>query len=113
MKSVKFIMYLLITLVVAFYVWNPTFDNVHQYIPDDVPKHLVPANLDSIDLTFGVCVYIIYEIGEAFNLSYNAANIWIFVVIMPSLIVILSLYSISLRRKLRRLRLVSGPVVSN
>ena len=90
-----------------------TFDNVHQYIPDDIPKHLVPTNLDSIDLTFGVCVYIIYEIGEAFNLSYNAANIWIFVVIMPSLIVVLFLYSMSLRRKLRRLRLLSSPVISN
>lgn len=103
MKTVKFISYLLISLVVAFYIWNPTFNNVHQHIPDDIPKHLVPANLDSIDLTFGVCVYIIYEIGEAFDLSYNAANIWIFVVIMPSIIVILFFYCLSLRRRIKNL----------
>jgi hypothetical protein len=101
MKILKVLMYLIIALIVAFYLWNPKFDNVHKYLPEDIPKHLVPNQLDAIDLSFGVCVYIIYEIGAFFGLSYNAANIWIFVVIMPSVIIILILYCISLRKKIK------------
>lgn len=104
MKVLKFLSYLLIVLVVSFYVWNPTIDNVHQYIPDQVPAHLVPNTLDAIDVTFGLCVYIIYETGELFGLSYNATNIWLFVVLMPSLIVIQFFYILTLRRRNRKLK---------
>ena len=105
MKVLKFISYLLITLVVSFYIWNPTIENVHQYIPEEVPTHLIPDTLDAIDVTFGLCVYIIYETGEIFGLSYNATNIWLFVVIMPSIIVILFFYCLTLHMKLRKLNL--------
>ena len=107
MTSLKILMYLLISLVISFYIWNPIIEDAHQYIPEDIPAHIVPEHIDSIDLTFGVCVYIILEIGELCGLSYNATNIWIFVIIMPSLLVILFIYCISLRKKIRKLRLLS------
>jgi hypothetical protein len=103
MKVLKFISYLVIALVVSFYVWNPVIEDVHKYVPSDVPTHLIPETLTAIDVTFGVCVYIIYEVGKMFDLSYNATNIWLFVVIMPSMIVILFLNNIILRRKIRKL----------
>ncbi|MFT6125724.1 MAG: hypothetical protein ACJAVA_000165 [Flavobacteriaceae bacterium] len=92
-------------LVISFYIWNPIIKNTHQYLPDDVPKHLVPEILNAIDMTFGVCVYLIYETGELLGLSYNETNIWIFVIIMPFLILLLSIYCISLKIKIRKLTL--------
>ena len=41
-----------------------------------------------IDLTFNVCVYILQVIGNVTGMGYNLANLVIFVVIQPSLILI-------------------------
>lgn len=103
MKYLKIFTFLLIMLVITFYIWNPEITNSRQYIPNDVPKHLVPDTLNAMDMTFGVCVYIIFKLGNVLNLSYNETNIWLFVIIMPFLILLLSIYCVSLKIKLKKL----------
>ena len=41
-----------------------------------------------IDLTFNVCVYILQVIGNFTGMGYNLANLVIFVVIQPTLILL-------------------------
>ena len=41
-----------------------------------------------IDLTFNVCVYILQVIGNVTGMGYNLANLVIFVVIQPALILL-------------------------
>tara|TARA_R100001126_G_scaffold55795_1_gene31508 strand:+ start:346 stop:522 length:177 start_codon:yes stop_codon:yes gene_type:complete len=41
-----------------------------------------------IDLTFNICVYILQVIGNVTGMGYNLANLVIFVVIQPTLILL-------------------------
>ena len=104
MKVLRVLLYVIIVVVTVFFLWNPMFYDVHPSLPDSVPKHLVPNNLSAIDLTFGVCVYILIEIGRLTGVSYNEANIWIFVVAFPFLLLLLSLYIVILKLKIKELK---------
>jgi hypothetical protein len=44
---------------------------------------------NSIDTIFKLCVFILVDIADFFGISYEAANIIIFVIIQPSLIIVL------------------------
>ena len=41
-----------------------------------------------VDTIFRVCVYILVDLSEIIGISYEAINIWIFVIIQPLLILI-------------------------
>ena len=41
-----------------------------------------------VDTIFRVCVYILVDLSEIMGISYEAINIWIFVIIQPLLILI-------------------------
>ena len=41
-----------------------------------------------IDAIFEICVYFLVDISEIVGISYEAINIWIFVIIQPLLIII-------------------------
>ena len=41
-----------------------------------------------VDAIFRVCVYILADLSEIIGISYEAINIWIFVIIQPLLILI-------------------------
>jgi hypothetical protein len=46
------------------------------------------SGIDWIDAIFRICVYILVDISEIIGISYEAINIWIFVIIQPALIII-------------------------
>jgi len=52
---------------------------------------------------FDLCVEILIYISEIFNISYQEANIWIFVIIEPIIFFIMLLYIIHLRKKITKL----------
>ena len=41
-----------------------------------------------VDAIFRICVYILVDLSEIIGISYEAINIWIFVIIQPLLILI-------------------------
>ena len=41
-----------------------------------------------VDTIFKICVYILVDLADLIGISYEAINIWIFIVIQPLLIVI-------------------------
>lgn len=51
---------------------------------------------------FDYCVSILKEIAQFFNITYEEANIWIFVIAEPLVFLIMLAYIIYLRRKLRQ-----------
>ena len=46
------------------------------------------SGVDWIDTLFRICVYILVDLAELIGISYEAINIWIFVIIQPLLIII-------------------------
>lgn len=46
------------------------------------------SGVDWVDAIFRVCVYILVDLSEIIGISYEAINIWIFVIIQPLLILI-------------------------
>ncbi len=41
-----------------------------------------------IDTIFSICVYILVDMADFIGISYEALNIWVFVIIQPLLIII-------------------------
>ena len=46
------------------------------------------SGIDWIDAIFRVCVYVLVDISEMIGISYEAINIWIFIIIQPALILL-------------------------
>jgi hypothetical protein len=60
----------------------------------------------SYEVVFRECVDILSLIAAVFNISYEAANIWIFCIIWSFLFLVLIIWNIYLRRRLRSLRMI-------
>ena len=46
------------------------------------------SGVDWVDAIFKICVYILLDLAEIIGISYEAINIWIFVIIQPLLIIL-------------------------
>ena len=51
-------------------------------------NHLSDNDVNLINVAFKICVYILDDFSSILGISYEALNLWIFVVIQPFLIVI-------------------------
>lgn len=56
-----------------------------------------------VDVLFKMCVVALVDLAQLLGISYEAINIWIFVIIWPALTVFGALWIIVLKLKLRRL----------
>ena len=61
-----------------------------------------------IDYIFQVCVVILQDIAQALGTSYEAVNIWIFVIIWPTLTIAMLLWIIKLTLNLRKLKRITS-----
>ena len=58
------------------------------------------SGIDWIDSVFRVCVYVLVDLSELVGISYEAINIWIFIIIQPTLILLFFiLWRIEKRKK--------------
>ena len=48
----------------------------------------INSGINWIDTIFRICVYILVDLADIIGISYEAINIWIFVIIQPLLIII-------------------------
>jgi hypothetical protein len=69
----------------------------------------------SYEMIFRECVDILSLVAAIFDTTYEAANIWIFCIIWPFLFLVLIIWNIYLRRRLRSLRMIlkSKPITDN
>tara|TARA_Y100001968_G_C18880294_1_gene491420 strand:+ start:191 stop:517 length:327 start_codon:yes stop_codon:yes gene_type:complete len=62
------------------------------------------SGIDWIDAIFRYCVVLLVDLARVFGISYEALNIWVFVIIQPLIIVILLIWALRLRRNIKKLR---------
>jgi len=55
-----------------------------------------------MDELFDLCVDFLIWLGPYFGLSYKEINIWIFVIIEPIIFILMLMWIIRLKRKLKR-----------
>ena len=56
-----------------------------------------------VDLIFKTCVITLVDLASILGITYEETNVWLFVIIWPTLTVYLILRNIFLRKKLRKL----------
>ena len=57
-----------------------------------------------MDEIFDACVELLVWLGNILGLSYNEINVWIFVIIEPIIFIIMLVWIIDLRKKIKILR---------
>ena len=62
------------------------------------------SGVNWIDAIFRYCVVLLVDLARVLGISYEALNIWVFVIIQPLIIVILLIWALRLRRKNKKLR---------
>jgi len=58
------------------------------------------SGIEWIDITFNICVRLLYDIGNFLGITYEEINVWLFVVIWPILSLVLFAEIIRLRLKI-------------
>jgi hypothetical protein len=67
-------------------------------------KTLGGSGVNWIDAIFRYCVVLLVNVAKVLGISYEALNIWVFIIIQPLLIVFLFLWVLLLRRRIKRLK---------
>ena len=62
------------------------------------------SGVNWIDAIFKYCVILLVNVAKALGISYEAINIWVFIIIQPLLILILVGWILRLRRKVKKVR---------
>ena len=65
-------------------------------------KTMGGSGVNWIDAIFRYCVVLLVNVAKALGISYEALNIWVFIIIQPLLIVILLVWALRLRRRLKQ-----------
>ena len=64
-------------------------------------KTMGGSGINWIDAIFRYCVVLLVNVAKPLGISYEALNIWMFIIIQPTIIVILMVWVLRLRRKVR------------
>ena len=67
-------------------------------------KTMGGSGINWIDAIFRYCVVLLVNIAKVLGISYEALNIWVFIIIQPLIILILLGWVLKLRRKIRKVR---------
>ena len=62
------------------------------------------SGVNWVDAIFRYCVVLLVNIANTLGISYEALNIWVFIVIQPLIILILLGWVLRLRQKVRKVR---------
>ena len=67
-------------------------------------KTMGGSGINWIDVIFRYCVVLLVNVAKALGISYEALNIWVFIIIQPMIIVVLLGWVLRLRRRVRKVR---------
>lgn len=67
-------------------------------------KTMGGSGINWIDAIFRYCVVLLVNIAKVFGISYEALNIWVFIIIQPLLIIFLLVWALRLQRKVKNFR---------
>ena len=67
-------------------------------------KTMGGSGVNWIDAIFRYCVVLLVNIAKVLGISYEALNIWVFIIFQPMIIVVLLGWVLKLRRKVKKVR---------
>ena len=67
-------------------------------------KTMGGSGVNWIDAIFRYCVVLLVNIAKVLGISYEALNIWVFIIIQPMIIVVLLIWALRLQRKVKKVR---------
>ena len=100
----KKILYILLIIFAVFLTYTAYVTN-NPVSPSEY-KHVSCANgcsSDFINKLFDLCVDLLIWLGDKLGISYEAINIWIFVIIEPIIFIIMLVLIIRYRLKIKKL----------
>ena len=62
------------------------------------------SGVNWIDAIFRYCVVLLVNMAKVIGISYEALNIWVFIIVQPLIIFLLFVWVIRLRRKVKNVR---------
>ncbi len=62
------------------------------------------SGIDWVDKVFKICVIFLVDLADFFGMTYEEINIWVFVIIWPTLTMSAIIWIVLLKRKIRRLQ---------
>ena len=66
-------------------------------------KTIGGSGVNWIDAVFRYCVVLLVNSAKILGISYEAINIWVFMIIQPLIIILLFIWALQLRRKVKKL----------
>ena len=67
-------------------------------------KTMGGSGVNWIDAIFRYCVVLLVNVAKALGISYEALNIWVFIIIQPMITVFLLVWVLRLRGKVKKVR---------
>jgi hypothetical protein len=67
-------------------------------------KTMGGSGVNWIDAIFRYCVVLLVNVAKVLGISYEALNIWVFIIIQPMIIVVLLIWALRLQRKIKKVR---------
>ena len=107
MRKLTATLCLIIAVLVGFTLGLFVLNAGHQGADEEYFRALKAVNgsgIDWIDAIFRYCVVLLVQMAKIFGISYEALNIWVFIIVQPLVIILLSIWVFRLRRMLRRTR---------
>ena len=107
MRNLTAILCLTVTLVIGFALGIAWMGAVHEDVDSEYFRALRTmggSGIDWIDAIFRYCVVLLVDIAKVLGISYEALNIWVFIIIQPMIIVFLLGWVLRLRRKVKKVR---------
>ena len=105
MRKLTGTLYLITALSIGFALGIALTGSVHDGADSEyfqALKTMGGSGINWIDATFRYCVVLLVDVAKVFGISYEALNIWVFIIIQPLMIVILLIWALRLRRKIKK-----------
>ena len=107
MRKLTATLCLTIALVIGFALGIAWTGAVHDEADSEyfrALKTMGGSGIDWIDAIFRYCVVLLVDLAKVLGISYEALNIWVFIIIQPLLIVFLLGWVLRLRRQVTKSR---------
>ena len=107
MSKLTFTISMTLALVIGFVIGIGWMSISHEGLDGEYFRALKTvggSGVNWIDAIFRYCVVLLVNMAKVIGISYEALNIWVFIIIQPLIILLLFIWVIQLRRKVRNFR---------
>ena len=104
MRKLTATLCLTVTLIVGFALGIAWTGSVHDGADSEyfrALKTMGGSGIDWIDAIFRYCVVLLVDLAKVLGISYEALNIWVFIIIQPLMIIFLFVGVLLLRIKVK------------